>query len=200
MNNPWVKAVIGPCTCRVWSIKKFNVAWFTDGLFILLTVSQLSPLMTCEWAILFFVSDKRVFVVPTFESKQKLSPLLTKQELLDLWDSGSVQPFYYQACWKCQQNLDFDAWKRYFYSCVYLTLCLKFSAIFPSSTKAAALTVISHPGLFICHPFFCQYAAILMSFYCISECSKIWLTLAGHEELSWGIWANQKLRNILNEY
>ena len=74
--------------------------------------------MTCEWAILFFVSDKRVFVVPTFESKQKLSPVLTKQELLDLWDSGSVQPFYYQACWKCQQNLDFDAWKRYFYSCV----------------------------------------------------------------------------------
>lgn len=58
-------------------------------------------------------NDKRVFVVPTFESKQKLSPLLTKQELLDLWDSGSVQPFYYQACWKCQQNLDFDAWKSY---------------------------------------------------------------------------------------
>ena len=170
MNNPWVKAVIGPSTCRVWSTKKFNVAWFTDGSFILHTLSQLSPLMTCEWAILFFVSDKRVFVVPTFESKKKLSPLLTKQELLDLWDSGSVQPFYYQACWKCQQNLDFDAWKRYFYSCVYLTLCPKCSAIFPSSTKAAVLTVISHPGLFIFHPFFCQYPVILMSFYSISEC------------------------------
>lgn len=122
--------------------------------------------MTCEWVILFFVSDKRVFVVPTFESKQKLSPLLTKQELLELWDSGSVQPFYYQACWKCQQNLDFDAWKRYFCSCVYLTLCLKFLAVFPSSTKTAALTVISHTGLFSCCPFFCQYSA----FYWISEC------------------------------
>lgn len=58
-------------------------------------------------------NDKRVFVVATFESKQKLSPLLTKQELLDLWNSGSVQPFYYQACWKCQRHLDFDTWKSY---------------------------------------------------------------------------------------
>ena len=107
------------------------MAWFTDGLFISVTLSQLSPFLTCEWAILFFISDKRVFVVPTFESKQKLSPLLTKQELLDLWDSGSVQPFYYQACWKCQQNLDFDAWKRCFYSCNLLDFMHEIFCHFP---------------------------------------------------------------------
>ncbi|XP_068707902.1 beta-1,4-glucuronyltransferase 1-like isoform X1 [Montipora foliosa] len=57
--------------------------------------------------------DKRVFVVATFESKRKLSPSLTKQELLDQWNRGNAQPFYYQACWKCQRHLDYDAWKSY---------------------------------------------------------------------------------------
>ena len=58
-------------------------------------------------------SDKRVFVVAAFESANKLPPSLTKRELLDLWNAGNVQPFYYQACWKCQRHLDFEAWKRY---------------------------------------------------------------------------------------
>lgn len=57
--------------------------------------------------------DKRVFVVPAFESMQKLSPSLSKKELLDLWNSGTMQPFYYQACWKCQKHLDYEAWKSY---------------------------------------------------------------------------------------
>lgn len=56
---------------------------------------------------------KRVFVVASFESVRKLSPSLTKKELIALWDSGSVQPFYYQTCWKCQKHLDYDAWKSY---------------------------------------------------------------------------------------
>ena len=60
----------------------------------------------------FSSSAKRVFVVAAFESVKKLSPSLTKKELLGLWDSGSVQPFYYQTCWKCQKHLDYDAWKR----------------------------------------------------------------------------------------
>ena len=51
-------------------------------------------------------------MVAAFESVKKLSPSLTKKELLGLWDSGSVQPFYYQTCWKCQKHLDYDAWKR----------------------------------------------------------------------------------------
>jgi len=58
-------------------------------------------------------NDKRAFVVPAFESVQKLSPLLSKKELLDLWNSGTVQPFYYQACWKCQKHLDYESWKSY---------------------------------------------------------------------------------------
>ena len=67
----------------------------------------------------FFFSDKRVFVVPAFESMQKLSPSLSKKELLDLWNSGTMQPFYYQACWKCQKHLDYEAWKRYRYASVF---------------------------------------------------------------------------------
>lgn len=66
-----------------------------------------------------FISDKRVFVVPAFESVQKLSPSLSKKELLDLWNSGTMQPFYYQACWKCQKHLDYEAWKRYRYASVF---------------------------------------------------------------------------------
>ena len=62
-----------------------------------------------------FILDKRVFIVPAFESRQKLSPSLSKKELLDLWNSGTMQPFYYQACWKCQKHLDYEAWKRYRY-------------------------------------------------------------------------------------
>lgn len=61
-----------------------------------------------EW----FISDKRVFIVASFESKQKLSPSLSKQELVDLWNHGNVQPFYYQVCWKCQRHLDYNSWKR----------------------------------------------------------------------------------------
>ena len=62
--------------------------------------------------LVLFISDKRVFVVAAFESVRKLSPSLTKTELLNLWNSGSVQPFYYQTCWKCQKHLDYDAWRR----------------------------------------------------------------------------------------
>ena len=51
--------------------------------------------------------------MPAFESVQTLSPLLSKKELLDLWNSDTVQPFYYQACWKCQKHLDYESWKRY---------------------------------------------------------------------------------------
>lgn len=57
--------------------------------------------------------DKRVFIVASFESKQKLLPSLTKQELVDLWNHGNVQPFYYQVCWKCQRHLEYNSWKSY---------------------------------------------------------------------------------------
>ena len=58
-------------------------------------------------------SDKKVFVVPAFESQAKVSPATTKQELVALWDAGTVQPFYHQVCWKCQKNTDYDKWKRW---------------------------------------------------------------------------------------
>ena len=74
-----------------------------------------------------FISDKRVFVVPAFESVQKLSPSLSKKELLDLWNSGTIQPFYYQACWRCQKHLDYEAWKRYRYAGVILWSTLRCS-------------------------------------------------------------------------
>ncbi|XP_031572313.1 beta-1,4-glucuronyltransferase 1-like [Actinia tenebrosa] len=57
--------------------------------------------------------DMRVFVVPAFESQESVSVDLTKNGLIQLWDSGKIQPFYFKACWKCQRPTNYEDWKRH---------------------------------------------------------------------------------------
>lgn len=49
----------------------------------------------------------RVFVVPAFESQESVSADLNKNELIQLWNSGKIQPFYFKACWKCQRPTNY---------------------------------------------------------------------------------------------
>ncbi|XP_074603084.1 beta-1,4-glucuronyltransferase 1-like [Brevipalpus obovatus] len=61
------------------------------------------------------LQEKRVYVVPSFEidSSQSSSKIPQhKAELLKLIANGSVRPFYYELCWKCQKYTDYDAWER----------------------------------------------------------------------------------------
>lgn len=57
--------------------------------------------------------DKIVYVVPAFESEDEVPVGTNKEALINLWDTGKVQPFYYKACEKCQHPTNYYKWKRY---------------------------------------------------------------------------------------
>jgi beta-1,4-glucuronyltransferase 1 len=49
--------------------------------------------------------DKTVYVVPAFEAKFGSHLPEDKKQLLQLSSEGSLRPFYFELCWKCQVNL-----------------------------------------------------------------------------------------------
>jgi len=56
-------------------------------------------------------SDRKVaYVVPVFEMQVKSEMPLDRNELLQMWDHGIIQPFYRKLCWKCQRYTDYDMW------------------------------------------------------------------------------------------
>lgn len=81
--------------------------------------------------ISFSFPDMRVFVVPAFESQESVSADLNKNELIQLWNSGKIQPFYFKACWKCQRPTNYEEWKRYIFgkSIKYLEKCLQLQTV-----------------------------------------------------------------------
>ncbi|XP_059484573.1 beta-1,4-glucuronyltransferase 1-like [Neocloeon triangulifer] len=56
--------------------------------------------------------DKTVYVVPTFELRSGSDVPESKQQLLTLAEEGSVRPFYFELCWKCQMHTDYEAWQK----------------------------------------------------------------------------------------
>jgi beta-1,4-glucuronyltransferase 1 len=46
--------------------------------------------------------DKTAYVVPVFEAKAGIQLPDDKEQLLQLYEDGSVRPFYFELCWKCQ--------------------------------------------------------------------------------------------------
>ncbi|CAH1792298.1 unnamed protein product [Owenia fusiformis] len=56
------------------------------------------------------VYEKTVYVVPAFETRNKISIPSNKDELLLQWKKSEIRPFYYELCWKCQKQLDYEAW------------------------------------------------------------------------------------------
>ncbi|KAL5008309.1 hypothetical protein ScPMuIL_013890 [Solemya velum] len=53
-----------------------------------------------------------VFVIPAFETKNISEILSTKSDLIRSWGFGSVRPFYWDVCWKCQKFTDYEGWKH----------------------------------------------------------------------------------------
>ncbi|NWV42502.1 B4GA1 glucuronyltransferase, partial [Grantiella picta] len=53
-----------------------------------------------------------VFVLPAFEVRLGLRPPGTKAELLQLWESGDVRPFYGTLCPRCQAPTAFGHWRE----------------------------------------------------------------------------------------
>lgn len=49
-------------------------------------------------------ADKTVYVVPAFEAKFGSHLPEDKKQLLQLSSEGSLRPFYFELCWKCQVN------------------------------------------------------------------------------------------------
>lgn len=52
-----------------------------------------------------------VFVIPTFETKNSTVMPASKLDLVRLWDSRVIRPFYWDVCWKCQKYTDYEGWK-----------------------------------------------------------------------------------------
>lgn len=52
------------------------------------------------------------FVVASFEVRTGTDMPHTKDDLIRMWDAGSVRPFYYELCWKCQNPLKYEEWRR----------------------------------------------------------------------------------------
>ena len=56
--------------------------------------------------------EKTVFVIPAFEVETGVPIPNDKKDLLKLWSSERLRPFYYELCWKCHRNTDYDAWQN----------------------------------------------------------------------------------------
>ena len=62
----------------------------------------------------FSTIDRSVFVLPAFEmSPTKASEMpKDKTRLIEQLDDGTVRPFYYSICFKCQKPTDYEKWRR----------------------------------------------------------------------------------------
>ena len=55
--------------------------------------------------------SKTAFVLPSFEISRSSIKSLSKDRLIQLWETGAVRPFYSTVCYKCQNLTDYDRWK-----------------------------------------------------------------------------------------
>ncbi len=56
--------------------------------------------------------NRTAFVVPSFEIDPDMLVPQSKDELCHMWQQGSVRPFYYETCQKCQTQTDYEAWRK----------------------------------------------------------------------------------------
>jgi beta-1,4-glucuronyltransferase 1 len=52
------------------------------------------------------------YVVPAFEIRLGETVPKNRKELLQLWNTGIIQPFYRDVCWKCQRHTDYETWRN----------------------------------------------------------------------------------------
>lgn len=64
--------------------------------------------------------EKTAYVIPTFESKELNEVPTGKTKLISEWDAENIRPFYFDACWKCQRNTDYDAWRKDFENTMHI--------------------------------------------------------------------------------